>query len=240
MAAIYKFNSGGILTFGKPATSKLSEPVKMHFHPLAFAKMALLIEKQSKEVAWHGLIVRKEPYVYEIEDVLVYPQVVSGVTVNTDQVPYQSWLMGHDNDVFGKIRMQGHSHVNMGTNPSGVDMKHQSGIVTQLEGDMFYVFMIWNKSFKCQTFVYDVREKLVYYGDDILIDVLSTKLHPTGFTFEQKKVLKLVKHLYPQIAGFYGDAVKLIRDPSAPVGEEDKKPSFGFRRSCIGRFFAGN
>ena len=41
----------------------------------------------------------------------------------------------------------GHSHVNMGTSPSSVDLNHQEEILRMLGDNDFYIFMIWNKSF---------------------------------------------------------------------------------------------
>ena len=76
---------------------------------IAFAKMNALIQQFDSEVAWHGVVHRDEedPTIFRITDILVYPQVVSGATVNTDQEAYQTWLYAFDDDVFNNIRMQG-------------------------------------------------------------------------------------------------------------------------------------
>ena len=63
--------------------------------------------------------------------------------------------------------MQGHSHVNMGVSPSGVDDKHRQQILDQLEKDMFYIFMIWNKSLTVHTLVYDMARNVLYEDKDV-------------------------------------------------------------------------
>ena len=79
----------------------------------------------------------EEKDTYLISDILVYPQEVTGSTVTTDQNEYEMWLMKQEDDVFNNIRMQGHSHVNMSTSPSSVDLNLYDGILSQLDSDMF-------------------------------------------------------------------------------------------------------
>lgn len=235
MPKAYELTPQRLLSFKDPPDSKSASPaVKIYFHAPAFAKMALLIEKQAKEVAWHGLVSRKAPHVYEIEDIQVYPQIVSGVTVNTDQIPYQSWLMGFDTEAFNMIRMQGHSHVDLNPSPSGDDFRHQSKIVAMLEGDMFYIFMIWNKSLDYRIFVFDASEKLLYYGNDVQVDVLSAQSCPMGFSFDRENTFRLVSSLKPQLAGFYEEAVEFIKDPSSTGKFCSDNGRQGFKKKAKG------
>jgi hypothetical protein len=212
MPKAYELTPRGLSVKDIPGEKTAVSAVKVYFHTMAFAKMALLIDRQEKEVAWHGLVSRKAPHVYEVEDVQVYPQTVSGVTANTDQIPYQNWLMGFDTDAFNMIKMQGHSHVNMTPHPSGDDFRHQSKIVAMLEGDMFYIFMIWNKAFDYSVFLFEAGEKMLYSGGEVRVDVLSAQSSPMEFLFNRKNTLALVSSLQPQLVGFYEEAADLIRD----------------------------
>ena len=112
----------------------------------AWAKMALLVKEFDKEVAWHGVAHRAADEAvdeYIIEDIVVYPQEVSGTTVEMDTEKYAEWLMQNaDDERFNNIHMQGHSHVNMPTSPSSVDLNHQEEILNMLGDDDFYIFMI--------------------------------------------------------------------------------------------------
>ena len=139
----------------------------------AYRKIIALVTEFRDEVAWHGTVSRSGDKEFVIEDIFVYPQEVTGSTVNTDQAAYTDWLYGFDNDIFNKIRMQGHSHVNMGVKPSGVDDTHRRKILDQLEPDMFYVFMIWNKSLSVHTLIYDMVRNVLYEDDDVEVKLLD-------------------------------------------------------------------
>ena len=133
----------------------------------AYRKIVALVTNFSSEVGWHGTVSRSGDCEFTIEDVFVYPQEVTGSTVNTDQILYSEWLYSLDDEIFNQIRMQGHSHCNMNVSPSGVDDKHRQHILDQLEQDMFYIFMIWNKSLSIHTMVYDMAQNVLYENNDV-------------------------------------------------------------------------
>lgn len=139
---------------------------------IAFAKMNALIQQFSDEIAWHGVVHRDEenPSIFYITDILVYPQAVTGATVNTDQEAYQTWLYSFDDNVFNNIRMQGHSHVSMSVSPSGVDTTHQEKILEQLTDEDYYIFMIWNKRYEHFVCIFDLKNNTLYETADV--DVL--------------------------------------------------------------------
>lgn len=105
----------------------------------AYLKMRQLVMSEDKEVGWHGLV-RKEDNVYTIYDVLVYPQTVTGATVQTDTEKYTGWFIEQDIE---HMRFQGHSHVNMSTSPSGVDVQYYSDLISSMND--YYIFFIMNK-----------------------------------------------------------------------------------------------
>ena len=140
---------------------------------IAYRKTLALVTSFSDEVGWHGTVTRIKDDEFIIEDIFVYPQEVTGSTATTDQNAYSDWLYSLDDDTFNKLRMQGHSHVNMGVNPSGVDDKHRQQILEQLEADMFYVFMVWNKSLSVHTLVYDMAANILCENDDVEIKLLG-------------------------------------------------------------------
>lgn len=142
------------------------------FTKMAWEKMQLLVKEFDKEVAWHGIAERcEEKDTYLISDILVYPQEVTGSTVTTDQSKYEEWLMSHDDDVFNKIRMQGHSHVNMAVSPSSVDLSLYERLLDQLSSDMFYIFMIWNKRGEKTVKIYDIRENILFETADVTVTI---------------------------------------------------------------------
>ena len=171
----------------------INRKATIYFAETAWLKMQTLIREFDKEVAWHGIAIRGDDPSkdkYYITDILVYPQEVTGATVNTDQEKYEMWLMQHEDDVFNNIRMQGHSHVNMGTTPSSVDTTHQEKILAQLEDDMFYIFMIWNKRGEKTIKIYDLAKNILFDGTDVTVSVLDDGLGLEAFIKNAKDMVK--------------------------------------------------
>ena len=166
---------------------------RVHFTEAAWLKMRALIDEFSSEVAWHGTAYRDADETkddYYITDIFVYPQEVSGATVNTDQAGYETWLYSLNDEQFNNLRMQGHSHVNMGVTPSSVDENHQERILNQLEGDMFYIFMIWNKSLANNIRIYDLKKNILFESKDVEVYTGSELLGLDTFIREAKGQVK--------------------------------------------------
>lgn len=186
-----KFSDGKI-TFTK-TLGIVNRKATVFFTELAWLKMQTLIREFDKEVAWHGIAKRGEDASkdeYYITDILVYPQEVTGATVSTDQEKYQMWLMNHDDEVFNNIRMQGHSHVNMGVTPSSVDTSLYDRILEQLDDDMFYIFMIWNKSKKKTIKIYDLAKNILFDTSDVTVEVLDDGTGIEKFLKDAKDAVK--------------------------------------------------
>lgn len=165
----------------------------VYFTPEAWMKMYMLVTNFDKEVAWHGIAKRGEDAEkdeYIISDILVYPQKVTAATVETDQEEYENWLYELPDEVFNNLRMQGHSHVNMGVTPSGVDTTHQEKIMRQLDDDMFYIFMIWNKSFAKWIKVYDFAKNTMFETADVDVKILDDDWALDDFLKDAKALVK--------------------------------------------------
>lgn len=193
--------------------------VRVGFAPMAFAKMMSLVYTFDSEVAWHGTATRTEDGYY-IHDIMVYPQTVTGSTVNTDQEEYQTWLMELDDDVFNRTRMQGHSHVNMGTSPSGVDTTHQEAIIDQLGAEDFYIFMIWNKKMERTIRIFDMAKNAMYEDDDVSIYIGDNDFDMKEFLDEAES--NVVKKTYT-----YGSYKKTESKSTAKDKSKSKKEEKG-------------
>jgi len=181
--------SDGKLNYSKTFKCDNSDAV-VWITPESYQKIITLITEFSDEVAWHGAVSRSGDSEFTIEDVFVYPQEVTGSTVNTDQEEYSKWLYELDDDTFNAIRMQGHSHVNMSVTPSSVDDKHRQQILEQLESDMFYIFMVWNKSLNVHTLIYDMSKNVLYEDKDVDVRLLADDGMDEFLTDAKKKVQK--------------------------------------------------
>ena len=119
----------------------------LYIYERAFTKMAMYVMDNRTEIGWHGLARKLENNEgYAITDTLLYPQVITATTVNTDQKKYQDWLNAQPDEIFNQIKMQGHSHVSMSVSPSTVDETLYNTILQTLQENDFYIFMIVNKS----------------------------------------------------------------------------------------------
>jgi len=187
--------SDGKISYSKTLKYKEATAV-LRLSQLAYRKTVALVTNFSDEVAWHGLAVRKAKNEFVIEDILVYPQETTNVTVNTDSESYTKWLYGLDDEAFNNIRMQSHSHVNMGVNPSGVDDSHREKILDQLDEDMFYIFMVWNKSLDTHTLIYDMENNVLYENDDITVEIIGDASFKDFLTDANEKVQKKKTTVY--------------------------------------------
>lgn len=200
----------------------LNQKANVYFTEIAWLKMQTLIDKFNSEVGWHGIATRygkEEDNAYLISDILVYPQEVTGVTVTTDQEKYEMWLMQHDDDTFNNIRMQGHSHVNMSTSPSSVDNALYEKILDQLDDDMFYIFMIWNKSGSKTIKIYDMEKNVMFDTADISVKILDDG---TGIEKFLKEAKELVDDKKKTSSYTNSTAAKNTQD-KAPTSSESNK-----------------
>ena len=186
-----KFSDGKI-TFTK-TLGIVNRKATVFFTELAWIKMQALIREFDKEVAWHGVAKRGEDASkdeYYITDILVYPQKVTGAAVTTDQNRYQMWLYNHEDEVFNNIRMQGHSHVNMEVTPSGVDLSFYDRVLEQLEDNMFFIFMIWNKRGEKTIKIYDFNKNILFDTSDVTVEVLDDGTGIEQFLKDAKDAVK--------------------------------------------------
>jgi hypothetical protein len=233
--------SDGKFNYTKPfADTKRRATV--YFTPNAWAKMVALINESDKEVAWHGVAHRMgeaegeqppegDDREYVITDILVYPQTVTSVTVDMDEMEYAKWLMANaDDERFDHIRMQGHSHVRMGTTPSSTDIQHQETILDMLGDDDFYIFMIWNQMFSSNVKVYDMAENTLFESTDVTVRVIGMDENLDEFIQSAKSLVKAYTYTAP---------AKPAVTPAASV-YNPLRPEFGEKpRTRIGAGWRG-
>lgn len=198
--------SDGKFNFSKTFGS-ITRKASVNFTEKAWQKMQALIREFDKEVAWHGIAYRGDDPTkdeYYITDILVYPQEVTGATVTADQVKYQTWLMEHDDDVFNNIRMQGHSHVNMSTSPSSVDLALYEKILEQLDDSMFYIFLIYNKRGEKTYMIYDMKKNVKFDTADITVNIIDDGTGINSFIADAKTKVQSRPSWPASTQGSYG------------------------------------
>ena len=137
-------------------------------------KISALVEQCKDEIAWNGTVTYDEDSnTYYIEDIFVFPQEVTRSTATaTDD--YGLWLSQFSDEEFSKLRFHGHSHVNMGVSPSGVDTTFQEDLINTVQD--FYIFAIYNKKGDYNVWIYNKVKNLVYETKDIYYDSEATEV----------------------------------------------------------------
>lgn len=158
---------------------------RLYISAIAYLKMMLYVRDTSTEIAWHGTVKRHGKNIFQITDVMLYPQTVTGTTVTTEQDKYNEWIQNLDDDTHNSMRFQGHSHVNMATTPSGTDLTFYNDILQVLPNNDYYIFMIMNKLGNTTLLIYDLAENIIYENEDIEYSIVNdTQAQPleNGFT----------------------------------------------------------
>lgn len=212
--------------------SKVQKPV-IYLSMEAWVKMQNLVHTCEKEIAWHATVEKvpyannKDKWYYFVKQVFVYPQQVTGTFVDVDPVKWTEWSLKLPDETFSKIRFQGHSHVNMGTAPSGTDNATYQNLLDQLGKDDFYIFMILNKRGEFTLLVYDFAQNIIFDTKDCYIDVLL----PNGgalskWTEENMKQVteKPTSYQYNNYPGYYGGHIDDYDEYSSYHGKTTNKP----------------
>ena len=126
---------------------------------LAYVKMSKLVATCDKEIAWHGYVT-KDGDCYTIEDIFMYPQKATATTVNADEEAYGPWMIKNIKEKLNTVRMQGHSHVNMGVSPSHTDLDYYKDLLGHVTD--FYIFLVINKRGEVHTRLYDKTQNVLY------------------------------------------------------------------------------
>ena len=168
------------------------------YTPEAYAKTIMLLSKFNSEVGWHALVKRGVFHdEYVIYDVIVYPQQVTGATVNTDDAGYAKFMIDLTDEQAEFMHAQCHSHVNMDTSPSTVDRHHQEGVLKCMNNEGFYIFQIWNKRLECTSFIYDFDHNIMYESKDIDLEIMDENHNYLSDFIADAKTMVVTKAAVP-------------------------------------------
>ena len=189
------------------------------FSRIAWEKQVRLVDEFSSEVGWHGLV-RRDPddaTKFYIDDLITFPQEVTGATVTPTQGEYDRWNAMLPPEQRNTMRYHGHSRVERGTSPSGTDTTFQKDIIGRLNGDgftpeerermmeelgdsAFYIFMIWNKRREHYARIFDLYNNIEYGTSEV--DIVHDGEDPLAdFIADAKSKVK--QKTYSTYAGNY-------------------------------------
>lgn len=155
----------------KPVTTKLSiEHLQMptDYIPLilfsteALMKMKVYVDEHDKEISWLGVVEQTEE-AYIVTDVMLFEQRVTGVTTDileTSLTSFGSKLIAEGKaDLFNKIRLWGHSHVNMTCFASKTDEETFEQFYPSCD---FFIRLIANKKEEIKVDFVDMQRHMKY------------------------------------------------------------------------------
>lgn len=153
--------------------SKPASKAIVVFTPEVYCKIKKTVDFFKKEFAWNCLVKRDETVEnkFIVYDFIVFEQTVSAATTTTEDEQYGAFLDTLTDDQLNNLRFHGHSHVNMGVTPSGVDMNYRAGIVKGTPKNSFFIFAIVNKKGDMSMEIYDKKNNMLYGTSDINIDI---------------------------------------------------------------------
>lgn len=201
----YEFNVNETkFSFEKNFSVKAKDKIIIRFTPQAYLRCLEMVKSYSSEIGWYGLIRKLSEKVYQVYDIIVCNQRVSGgrvVTDDEDMIEFYETLTDEQAEF---LHFQAHSHVNMGTSASSVDLENQASTVKNMGGTGFFLFQIWNKSLDINSFLYDLDNNVFYDKNDIEVVVDDDEFGSiTGFINSLKD--KVASMTYTsQVPGSYG------------------------------------
>ena len=197
------------------------EPLKtvVEFSETAWQQILILTHSRDTEIGWSGTVKRLDDEHFLVEEIYVPPQTVTGATYRTDNEEYSKWLMGMSDDEYNNMKLNGHSHVDMSVSPSSLDLEKQQEIVSQLNGESFYIFMIFNKKHDMDIRVYDFKRNITVMNDEV--EVISPESIGLGdFLIHANNQIKKSTYTYtPSVT--YSKGKSAIYDNPKDIDDDD-------------------
>lgn len=206
----------------------ITEKVKLIYTPEAWIRMKSLVAHFSTEVAWYGVVDKIDKRTFRIRDVKICKQIVTGVKVDSEDADTNEFYDSLTDDEVNHLHFQGHSHVNMGTTPSEVDVRNQLDMVANLGGTGFFIFQVWNKKDSITTVLYDLDENVIYDSDDVKMIVEDSMGSITDWVDYADKLVVTKK---PTTYSSWANGRVYDKDLQAYVDKEDHNGCTGYNQS---------
>lgn len=140
--------------------------------PEAREKMELYCELCDKEIGWMGFVEEVSNIGYLITDFVLLKQEVHETTTEIDPSALLELWNETPVEKQSKIKVWGHSHVNMAPNPSGQD---DSQMDYFKDGNDWFIRLITNKKGDMNITIYDYKNGIEVH-DDQLITYSETRI----------------------------------------------------------------
>ena len=208
-------------------SEECKQKVVLYYTPQAYLKMMALVDHYDTEVGWYGLAEKHSSKEFLVYDVRMCRQIVSGAKVDTTDEDTLNFFDSLNDEDLDHLKFQGHSHVRMSTEASGIDLQNQADVVRNMGKDGFYIFQIWNKNGDINTYLYDLDENKFYDRKDIITDIWLGEGPLSEFTTASEKLVVEQKYT-PTITRGYWETNKTYKSPSSYWGSDDYAKGWGW------------
>lgn len=136
---------------------------KIYMMPNAAYKMRYYIDNSKDEIGWLGFVDKRENNVYVIEDVFLVKQKVHSATTEMDpnalaDLAVELMKTEEGRAKYNKLRLWGHSHVNMSTGASSQDDNQMDDFATS----DYFIRLIGNKRGEWNVCLYDYERNVLW------------------------------------------------------------------------------
>jgi len=188
----------------------------------ALTKMYMFVKHSNIEISWYGTVDIKEDkdnVVFKIEDVYLFNQTCSTVETTIESKDWANavakLIREGRNDIYDRLFLWGHSHVNMGIHPSGRDDKQMEDFYTK-SCSTYMIRLICNKDGDMDYTIYD-------YISGIIIK------HAEWMPFEVYTLLQSIPNLKDLDKDIEKEIEEKQIDSTRKInhGRPSRKPYFG-------------
>ena len=172
--------------------------------PEALAKMGYYVGMSADEVGWLGTVTRtltgpNLPDLYQIHDVFMLEQAVSAGTTEIDPEAITTLAMDMINadgttERAESLLLWGHSHVNMGTSPSGQDDAQMNTFAQN--NPPFMLRLIANKAGRVAIYIYDYSAEVIWLDVSWRVEVVEDDALQAEIAAELKAKVRKITYAY--------------------------------------------
>ena len=140
----------------------LDNRYEVYILPQARQKMEMYCDLSEGEIGWLGFVEKYEGVGFLITDCILLKQEVHATTTEIDPMALIEFWNQTPPEQQSKIKIWGHSHVNMSTTPSGQD---DSQMEYFKDGNKWFIRLITNKKREYHIDIYDYENGLKVHMD---------------------------------------------------------------------------
>lgn len=211
----WQFHANSTTSTRSSLLEKDTPTPRVLYTPEVWGIIQLAIAHCEVEIGWLGLVRKHNETDYLIYDVFIPKQTVSHTETDIDE----SAMSALANEIFaagedpGNLYYWGHSHVNMGVQPSGQD---EAQVAIYLDSLPVLIRGIYNKRGESNVCVFDTEQRVVFERVENGIHALSDEDASDWIEHIDKNV-KQRKVVLPPTTGF----TPALAPPVSPLDPDD-------------------